>query len=437
MGDQFYVIGNVTPSGWRSDSFDELDWLVNAAAARGIYVIIDMHGVVGSQSNSDTTGQQGQDTYWHTDSYKAATAYMWSQIASHYNGNPTVAGYDLLNEPDGASHDTAGDAQVIDAYNNLYHTVRSVDPSHIIFMEGAFDGWNWGKLPNPSDYGWTNVVYEMHEYQFNGSSSQVEQGSMYQVSDFNNHAYYNVPGYIGEFNDMGNSVSTWQFTANAYNQAGLSWSMWSYKAKDGLLPDSWGFYDPATSMPPIPNISTDSAATIASDWQQWTTTNAFGFNPSLGISGNENGAGLDTNAWFNVVNQNSGSCVDATGWGTADGTVLQQYTCGSQQYNQEWQFQYYGTGVSTVVNRDAPSEVWDATNYGTANSTPMQTWSYLGGSNQQWRPVSLGNGYYKFVGVASGRCLDVPNFSTANNVQLQIYDCNGSTAQSFHLSQQP
>jgi hypothetical protein len=52
-------------------------------------------------------------------------------------------------------------------------------------------------------------------------------------------------------------------------------------------------------------------------------------------------------------------------------------------------------------------------------------------------PVSLGNGYYKFVGVGSGRCLNVPGASTTNGVQLQIYDCNGTEAQSFLLNAQP
>ena len=27
---------------------------------------------------------------------------MWWEIANHYNGNRTVAGYDLINEPTGA-----------------------------------------------------------------------------------------------------------------------------------------------------------------------------------------------------------------------------------------------------------------------------------------------------------------------------------------------
>jgi endoglucanase len=430
---QFYPLNNISNSGWRSDAFDVLDSLVSEAGSRGIYVIIDMHGVVGSQSTSGDTGQQNTNTYWSDGNNQGNTAYMWWEIANHYNGNPTVAGYDLINEPTGAPNNQA----VINAQNELYQSVRSADPNHIVIMEGTWGSWDWSMLPAPSQYGWTNVVYEMHEYQYNQSEAVVEQGSTNQVNDFNNHASYDVPGYIGEFNDFAYGAGAWQFSTNAYNNAGLSWTMWAYKATDGLIPDSWGFYDP-TYWATTPNISTDSAATISADWQQWATPTTFAQNTSLGLQGTANtSASINTGTWYTVVNQNSGSCVDATGWGTANGTTVQQWSCGSQQYNQEWQFQSEGNGAYSIVNRNAPSEVWDVTNVGTTDGSLLQLWTYGGGSNQQWTPVSLGNGYYKFVGVGSGRCLDTPAASTANGVQLQIYDCNGTGAQAFKLSPQP
>jgi hypothetical protein len=37
----------------------------------------------------------------------------------------------------------------------------------------------------------------------------------------------------------------------------------------------------------------------------------------------------------------------------------------------------------------------------------------------------------QLVGTQSGRCLDVPNQSTANNTQLEIWDCNGGANQQF------
>jgi endoglucanase len=56
--------------------------------------------------------------------------------------------------------------------------------------------------------------------------------------------------------------------------------MWSYKATHGLVPDSWGWYDP-TYWPTTPNISSDASGTIISDWQQWLTTTSFGENTSI------------------------------------------------------------------------------------------------------------------------------------------------------------
>ncbi len=283
---QFYAINNPTNSGWRSDAFTMLDWVVNNAAARGIYVIIDMHGVVGSQSSDQNTGWANQNAYWGNLSNQGNTSWMWWQIASHYNGNPAIAGYDLINEPDGAPkvQNDNGTGAVWSAYNGLYNSVRSADPNHIIIMEGTFGTWSWSMLPPPAQFGWTNIVYEMHEYQQNSSAGQVENGSSAQVTDFKNHASWNVPGYIGEFNDFSNNSAVWQFSINAYDTAGLSWSMWTYKSAWGLNPsNTWGWYDP-TYWPTTPNILLDSAATISSDWQQWTTGSAFALNTTLGIT---------------------------------------------------------------------------------------------------------------------------------------------------------
>lgn len=274
----FYSITNTTPSGWRSDAFTMLDWVITNCAARGIYVVIDMHGVVGGESTSDDTGEQNLNAYWTNSLDQTETAYMWTQIASRYSTNAAVAGYDLINEPDGAPSTAA----VLNAYAGLYSTVRAVDQNHIIIIEGTFGNWNWSMLPAPSAYGWTNIVYSMHEYQFGGNEAQVEAGSSNQMADFDNHLSWNVPDYIGEWNDMGNGSACYQYSMDAYDNSGINWTMWAYKATAGLLPNGWGWYDPAY-WPPTPNVSTDSAATIVNDWQQWETTNSFGQNSAVGF----------------------------------------------------------------------------------------------------------------------------------------------------------
>ena len=122
---------------WRADAFDQMDWLVANAWKRGLYTLIDLHGVPGGQSTSQDTGQENQNQYWSSTACQSQTAAIWSKVAAHFRDNPAVLGYDLINEPIGAPTQAA----LWQAYDSLYHTVRAVDPAHIILMEGV--AWNW------------------------------------------------------------------------------------------------------------------------------------------------------------------------------------------------------------------------------------------------------------------------------------------------------
>lgn len=148
---------------------------------------------------------------------------------------------------------------------------------------------------------------------------------------------------------------------------------------------------------------------------------------------------VDPARWYQAINPNSGKCVDATGWGTTNGTAVQQWTCGSAQANQQWQFRPTTDGYYQVVNRNAPGLAWDVTggSGATGDGVPIQLWSDVGGTNQRWQPVPLGTGLYRFVARHSGKCLDVRDVSTADGARLQQWSCTGGPAQTFRLVQQP
>jgi hypothetical protein len=256
-----------------------MDWLVTNAWQRGIYTLIDFHGVPGGQSLSDDTGRANQNQYWTSTAYQNQTSLIWSNVAAHFSGNPAVLGYDLINEPVGAPSQAA----IWTAYNSLYQTVRSVDPNHIIVMEGCWSGtgtggkqlnWQWDVLPPPTQYGWTNVVYSMHAYP-GGSDTPANEVNK-QVSDFISHQSWNVPDLIGEFNWEDNTASDWQYGTQQFDANNMSWSHWSYKAIAGGVPNSWGIYDPIGTWPSVPNIQSDSMNTISNDWSKWKTSAAFG-----------------------------------------------------------------------------------------------------------------------------------------------------------------
>jgi len=261
---------------WRADAFAQMDWVVTNAWQRGIYTLIDFHGLPGGQSSSDDTGRANQNQYWTSSAYQNQASLIWSNVATHFSGNPAILGYDLINEPVGAPSQAA----LWSAYNNLYKTVRAADPNHIIIMEGSWNGigtdgrqlnWQWDVLPPPTQYGWTNVVYSMHAYPGGAPAAEVNK----QVNDFNSHQSWNIPCLIGEFNWEDNTASDWKYGTQQFDANNMSWSHWSYKATSGGVPNSWGIYDPFGTWPSKPNIQSDSINTISNDWSQWKTSTAF------------------------------------------------------------------------------------------------------------------------------------------------------------------
>ena len=112
---------------WRADAFQRLDWCVAQAWKRGIYTILDLHGVPGGQSDGDSTGRirKGPDlNFWTNEAELSRSTDIWKRVADHFKGNPAVAAYDLLNEPSGAPTRDALWA----VYDRFYRAIRGVDP---------------------------------------------------------------------------------------------------------------------------------------------------------------------------------------------------------------------------------------------------------------------------------------------------------------------
>lgn len=143
----------------------------------------------------------------------------------------------------------------------------------------------------------------------------------------------------------------------------------------------------------------------------------------------------DPAASYQVVSAASGKCLDAADWGTADGTGLQQWTCGdASQANQRWRFTPTTDGYYQVSNQHA-GKVWDVAG-GTgavAAGTSVHLWSYVGGANQQWLPTTTGNGV-SFSARHSGLCLTLGSATGTDGTRFTQQPCNGAAAQSFRLT---
>ena len=113
-----------------------LEWVVEECSERELYVILDMHGAVGFQSDAPHSGK-GDSCGLYEDSeqgerYRELTDELWTEIATRFNGNPAVAMYDLLNEPMCDVDCTEIRRRINNEfiYTRLYDTVRAVDSDH-------------------------------------------------------------------------------------------------------------------------------------------------------------------------------------------------------------------------------------------------------------------------------------------------------------------
>lgn len=250
------------PSG-RID-FRRIEWVVAMAKKYRMYVILDLHGAPGSQNGADHSGKiGGSGGLWNSSTYQAQTLTFWRELATRFRNEPTVAGYDVLNEPSTTYPAAAGRA-VLDMYDRIYREIRAVDPNHIVIMEGI---WDWTAITRPSDYGWTNVIYEFHYYNWGSDSNYQSQVNFVEakINQEKQYLSYNVPHYVGEFT-LFNLQSSWEYALRRYNEVGWHWTSWTYK---GTNNGNWALFNHSNAGAATPNVATDSYATIESKWRSW------------------------------------------------------------------------------------------------------------------------------------------------------------------------
>jgi hypothetical protein len=338
-------------------------------------------------------------------------AYAYNPAIDSYNGGGFTT--------DGSGKDTV---QTASAYNSVYNN-QVVGTVNMGIEFGA---------------GHDNVAYNNTVI----SSGLLSDGTKIPAQNVGltvYDAYGNVANGSMYNNEMHNNTVGWMCWA--------SQCAWDGYRNDKYFPLDNSDYSTNQSISANP-ITLQAEDGEYATWLAKLSANGMAVGPvgsshSAGSSTVASSSGIVTTAWYDIVNTNSALCVDASSSGFSNGAVLQQYTCGNAaEANHEWQFQPTDSGYYQVVNRNALNVtgnqlVWDVTGgpSATANQASVSLWIYTGGTNQQWMPVLLGNGAYKFVARSSSKCLDVPEASSAVLIALQQYDCNGTGAQSYSLRQ--
>jgi endoglucanase len=138
--------------------FAWLDGNVAWAKTHGVTLFLNLHVPQGGfQSNLEG------NALWENPANQERVVALWRAIASRYADEPTIGGYDLLNEP--APVGSKGDWQAL--AQRITRAIREVDPNHLVIVERA--NAIAGKYDNDDDRNYIliddeNVAYTFHFY---------------------------------------------------------------------------------------------------------------------------------------------------------------------------------------------------------------------------------------------------------------------------------
>ena len=162
-------------------AFKYIDNVIEKAKEHNLYIVLDLHGVPGSQNGFEHSGVSDHKVnFWKNETYINAAITCWEFIVDHYQTtrtdlSSTIATYDLLNEPTYV-YNGSTTKECWDVMDRLYDTIRAKNDQHVITIEGC---WTFSALPDPKQYKWENVQYEYHLYCFgSGRAENVQQPSI-------------------------------------------------------------------------------------------------------------------------------------------------------------------------------------------------------------------------------------------------------------------
>ena len=271
----------------------DLDTLISYAGSIGLRVILDNHRSEAGSSN-EASG------LWYTSAYSQANWIAdWQALATRYsaskftfNGNPTVIGMDLRNEPhmSGASGscwtgDTAtnGCPVTLTAQNwpvaaqAAGNAVLAINPHLLVFVEGndcynGVCGWQGGNLlgvaSHPVILSVANqLVYSAHDYGpnlfqqpwFNSSTTPASLTAIWNKYWGYISAGGSAPVWLGEFGTTNNSADIEDTAAGSQGQwfeslvaflrvtPAIQWTYWALNGEDiyGLLDSNYDATPPS------------------------------------------------------------------------------------------------------------------------------------------------------------------------------------------------
>jgi endoglucanase len=218
-----------------------VDDVIAWCRAEGITCVLDLHGAPGGQTGTNIDDSpRGLPELFTDDEQAARTVRLWEMLAERYRDEPTVACYDLLNEPLPDEHADLV-PRLVELYRELTAAIRRIDTHHLLSYEGnnwatrfelfddlarpSADDRNPGTDPSADAQGLDdNSVLHFHKY---WSTPDTDSIAPYLQA----RERLGRPLWMGE---SGENTEQWYREAfGLFEQHQIPWTFWTWKKVDG------------------------------------------------------------------------------------------------------------------------------------------------------------------------------------------------------------
>lgn len=166
----------------------------------------------------------------------------WKHVAARYANEPTIAAYDIFNEPPRGGILTTQEmsSYLYSFYESLIHEIREIDKNRIIIYENVIGvDTQYAQLLN-----YPNLIFSFHYYEYAQYGRAPPYDYTASFGDLENYLLdwylskpsnnpvedWNIPIWVGEF---GSGIEAWvRDTTSLWNKYGLGWTWWIYWKSD-------------------------------------------------------------------------------------------------------------------------------------------------------------------------------------------------------------
>ncbi len=271
--------------------FTRLAQAIEWCARHELYVILEMHAVQGWQNpdwHSDNANAPA--LFWQHPHFQDRYIALWEELARRYKGNPTIAGYDVMNEPQTKPlHGEPRWDMINRVYRRVVNAIRAIDSDHIIFLEGDGFAGRFNCLEAPFA---PNLVYSGHSYSpacfgpgpypgtLNGKywDHTYMRESNHRHQAFHYALQHDVPLWIGEFgtihsgpaDELDCRLRALDDQLDVFEDFGAQWTTWTYKDV-GVM--GWVTLDQESEyMQRVAPVMKAKAELDADAWMDWLPT---------------------------------------------------------------------------------------------------------------------------------------------------------------------